>query len=585
MDAEAGIKAVLAQHVIDEIVVIGGAGSYTEGEDLTPVDIRHGRAMYNADRMSLSTYGLLQRRIAQYEDESAPNQNEAEENLPEEMREKLISFIREFRESDPELKNVEGDMLFDVLAQSDKTYENFWTALFEACPELRGDSDSCRQWVKNYLYAELKPSAKLKLLPDNKGTMLRFIPGAKLEDGEQWVDSMVRMEESITEDEEEINLYVLLNSDDAADTFVVLNMLDILVSMPESGVHLKKIYTVRSLQKCMAGIIRDDTDGFGVTELFHAIRAFLNYGKANMIADIWEKSGEQNESIAAMVYAMRDVDAGLSMCNVPEIENGIMRLRELFRDEKFWRESGYYGMMFSIIAESIREDYGALMEGDGKIPFIDMVKWAYRHQFYQQTLTIIEAKTPDELVDSGIFYYCNDEADKDQITKLFAEERLHLRPHEYFKMDSVDHYFIKTYNRFRVKCKRGEDRQQVYSAMRAQSVDNKDPSKITGFTACDGLETLQNILFAYYHVCVVRNKISHAEAGGVTNRHLLATENEDVSVLDWMKDAIDYFIDSYDKAMAEVKDKNPQIILITSDDVKIIAENMREEYRKSKWHM
>jgi|GEM_PF-6260071 len=146
--------------------------------------------------------------------------------------------------------------------------------------------------------------------------MFRFIPRAKLEDGEQWVESMVRMEESITENEEDINLYVLLNSDDAADTFIVLNMLDILVSMPESGVHLKKIYTVRSLQKCMAGIIRDDTDGFGVTELFHAIRAFLNYGKADMIADIWEKSGEQNESIADMVYAMRDVDAGLSMCNV-----------------------------------------------------------------------------------------------------------------------------------------------------------------------------------------------------------------------------------------------------------------------------
>lgn len=67
-----------------------------------------------------------------------------------------------------------------------------------------------------------------------------------MEDGEQWAESMVRMEESITENEEDINLYVLLNSDDAADTFIVLNMLDILVSMPESGVHLKKIYTVRS---------------------------------------------------------------------------------------------------------------------------------------------------------------------------------------------------------------------------------------------------------------------------------------------------------------------------------------------------
>ena len=262
-------------------------------------------------------------------------------DLGAQVREKLIRFIRDFREKNAELKAKEPGLLFDALARSEGTCESFWTAILEACPELRDDQGPCRRWVKRYLYEELEPSLKPGLLPANEGVRLSFIPETEIDDSGRWVDNMMAMNRSIVKDEEDIDLYISLNSDDAADTFIVLNMLDILISMPESGVHLKKIFTVRSLHRRMAGIIRDDTEGFGVAELFHGIRVFLNYGKADMIADIWKKSGESNESIAAMVDAMRSVDVGLSMCNMPEVKDGILRLRDLFRSEKFWRESGW----------------------------------------------------------------------------------------------------------------------------------------------------------------------------------------------------------------------------------------------------
>ena len=436
-------------------------------------------------------------------------------------------------------------------------------------------------WVKNYLYSELKPSAKLELLPVNEEVRIGFIPEEQMEESGQWVDSMLTMEKSIAYGEEDINLYVSLNSDNAADTFIIMNMLDILVSMPGSGVRLKKIFTVRSRQRSLTGLIRDDTDGYGVTELIHATRAFLNYGRADMIVDIWKKSGEQNESIARMIYAMRHVDDGLSMCNIPEVEEGILRLRELFRAEKTWREIGYYGMLFGVIAESIREDYGVLLEGDGSIPFIDLVKWAYRHRFYQQTLTLIESKAPEVLVKSGMFYYCSDEKNREQVTQLFAKQRQGLKPYEYYKIDNVDHYFIKTYDRgaTRGMGNRGEDPQRVYAAMRSRSVGNEDSSKITGYTACDSMETLQNLLFAYYHIGVVRNKINHAEADAMTDTRLIVSESDESAALVWMKESIDYFISSYEKAVSEVKDKNPQVVLITGDEVRKAAERMKYEKR------
>ena len=579
LDTEAGIKAVLARHRIDEIIVIGGTGSLDEKDELDSVSIRQGSSLYSEDRASYSTYRLLRYRIAQYADELNSDQKAEEELLPGDVREKLARFLQEYPEKNNGLENKKFNRLFDTLAQSDQSYEDCFDALWKAFPELADHPGPCIRWIKNYLYTEMKPTSKLELLPANEETRIRLIPADSIDEGAEWVNFMMNTEKSIVDGREDINLFVCLNSDDAADTFVVINMLDILVSMPESGIRLMQIYTLRNLQRRMTGVIRNDTQGFGITELFHAIRAFLHYGKADMIAKIWEKSGERNESISGMVYAMRHVDVGLSMCNMTEVEGGILRLRNLFRDEKFWKESGYYGMLFSVIAESVREDYGALLEGDGSIPFIELVKWAYRHQFYQQTLTLIESRAPEELVRSGVFYYCDDGKQKQQVTELLAKERLELRPNEFYKMDQIDHYFIKTYNRSgtRGMGSRDDDPQRLYATLRTQSVKNTNPSLITGFTACDSTETLQNILFAYYHIGYVRNKISHADTEAFADTRLVVSDSDESAALIWMKDAIDYFIDSYEKAMEEVRDKNPQVVLITGDEVRRAAERMKRE--------
>ena len=579
LDAEAGIKAVLARHSIDEVIVIGAADAYDEKDERNAVCLGDGSSLYSEDRMTFSSYRLLRYRLAQYADELNLDEEAADKLLPEDLREKLTRFVRDYQEKCPELKETKFNRLFDAISQSGQGYEDFRNAFAAAFPELREYQGSCIRWIKNYLYGEMKSSAKLEPAPVNTDTIIRFVPEESVEEGGQWVDSMMAMEKTIVEDREDINLYVSLNSDDAADTFIVINLLELLVSMQESRIRLQKIYTVRSLQRRMAGMIRDDTEGFGVTELFHALHSFLNYGKADRVVKIWEKSGERNESIAAMVYAMRRVDVGLSMCNIPEVEGGILRLHRLFRDEAFWRETGRYGMGFSVLAESIREDYGVLLEGDGDIPFIEMVKWAYRHQFYQQTLTLIESRAPENLVKSGIFYYCGDEKKKEQVIQLLVKQRQMLKPYEYYKMDEIDHYFIKTYNRAGTRGMGGrdDDPQRVYASLRAKSLENTDPSMITGLSACSSAETLEDILFAYYHIGQVRNKISHADADAMAGVRLMVSESDEISALVWMKDSIDYFIDRYEKAMADVQTKKPQVVRITADEVRTAAEHARRD--------
>ena len=124
---------------------------------------------------------------------------------------------------------------------------------------------------------------------------------------------------------------------------------------------------------------------------------------------------------------------------------------------------------------------------------------------------------------------------------------------------------------------KGEDTQHVYATVRARSVENSDPSLITGITACESLETLQDILYAYYHIGDIRNKINHAESSAMAENRLVVSESDDPAALVRVKESIDFFISSYEKAMSEVQDKKPNVVIITGDDVRIASEHMRRE--------
>ena len=97
-------------------------------------------------------------------------------------------------------------------------------------------------------------------------------------------------------------------------------------------------------------------------------------------------------------------------------------------------------------------------------------------------------------------------------------------------------------------------------------------------------ETLQDILYAYYHIGDIRNKINHAETSAMAENRLVVSESDDPTALVRVKECIDFFINSYEKAMTEVQGKKPNIVLITGDDVRIASEHMRRgsENRKER---
>ena len=576
---EASTRFILARFPISKILVIGEEGSAESGDESRQVRLRDAKVLYSEKPESLTAFDLYRYRIAQYIDELSLEQEAYDALLPEEERAKIIDFIGSFLEQHSEQEMKRLNRFFDELAGNRQLYRQFRDALFTAVPEAGRDSRLTMKWVKNYLYGQLKPSAKLEILQANEDICARYVPANLLEKREYWFGNILDINQDVLEGRDEINLFVSLGNDSVVDAHLVLNMLDILVSTPGSNVHLKKIYKVSEPSGRLTGMIEDNTAVSRTTDLVAAAHAFLNYSKTDMLVDFWKNVGGNDERINHLIYAARHVDVGISMCNINEVQEGIRTLRELFRDERSWTDVGEYGILFGVIAGCIRADYGPMLEGDEDISFIELIKWAYRHQLYQQVLTLIETYAPAILVNAGVFYYCDDEAQLDAVTKLLALERLTLKPYEYYRLDDVGHYFIKNYDRGSVKVNgsRGEDRNLAYAALRAQSIENRDPSKISGHTACDSIETVQNVLYAYYCLGEVRNKISHAEDKAMAERRLIVSESDISYAMIVMKESIEYFIMSYEKAVEETRGKNPKIVLIPSDLIRNEAERMKRE--------
>lgn len=576
---EATTKFILSQFPIDEILVIGEEGSSGDVDFRKSIRLRDASTSYADGTASLSAFSLYQYRIAQYIGEMNLEQQAYDTLLPEEVHAKLIDFVHNFQDkySEQEIKRL--NRLFDELARNRQLYERFKNELFNTVPEARENYTLTMKWIQNYLYAQLKPTAKLEILPVNENIKARYIPASMLGKRDYWFDSILEIDQDVPDDNDEMNLFISFGNDSVIDAHLVQNVLNIMVSTPGSKIHLKKIYKVSESSAELTGEIKDNTTVTLTTDLVAAAHAFLNYNKTDMLVDFWKNCGGNDERINRLIYAARHVDVGISMCNIMEVQEGIQQLRALFRNEHSWTENGAYGLLFGIIAGCIQADYRTLLEGDGMISFIELIKWAYRHQLYQQVLTLIESHAPTNIVNSGVFYYCDDEQQMDNVTKLFALQRLELKPFEYYKLDDIAHYFVKNYDRSAVKLNgsKGEDRTLAYAILRAKSIENRDPAKISGHTACNNIETVQNVLYAYFHLGVVRNKISHADYDAMAERRLIVSESDESFAMVLMKQSIEYFIMCYEKAIKEIEGKKSKIVTITSEDVRNAAENMKRE--------
>ena len=584
--AEAGSKYILANHNIDIIFAFGSDSTHDMGDDLRSMSLQEGNSFYSADIKDMSSFSLYRYRLAEYLDEINAEIQDIRELLDEDQQRSAEEFIRDYFNNEV---NANGphklNRFFDRLFRDNDLRADMEEKLRQTASEIGADPDKYLSWTWNYLYQELRDSSKLQLLECNEDVRINFISTEDDDDSEKtFTDLLISSIEHVRDisgsDGGEVEIYLCTQNDNARDTFVLTSLMETIRAMPGSRERVVRIIQTDAPSDKMVEDITDDTGKLGVYELLSATRAFLRYGKTDLLLDFRDSSGIHNPEIDRMLYAMRNIDTGISLCDISDIERGIAKLKEIFSENNAITGDSFAEKYFNIIAQGIRQDYGSLLCGK-KIEFIELVKWAYRKGFWQQTLTLIESRAPRDFIDKGIYYYCDSEKDREAIVEKFGRIYYDLKPFEKYKLDDIDHYYIKFYSRWRSPHPKDDKEYQLeYTNVRMEELDTEDDELIRAHTVCPDRDALKDLLFAYYYLGDVRNATNHAEDefSGFTS----VRNDSDVSDrMNLITQAVDYFIHCYDKVTGLISENDAEARIIRVDTAELAdyARELRKGHR------
>ena len=581
--AEASSKYILANHHIDEIITLGSTATYDPGDEIVQMVLREGSTFYASDTADLSAYSLLRYRLAQYIDEIRIEEQDLRELISEEEQESVTAFLRNFfREHVQPRGDVKFNRLFDIMMGDEELRRIFEAEVESAHPEFKAHRRRYGAWIRNYLYSELKDTLKLELLPGNENVKIRFIPTDGC-DSLGFAQSLSRSIEQVVDtlgSDIELDLYICIQSEDANDTEALMNFMDIAKTMPNSRINIKQVANATRSADGIVNTISDSTGLYGVSDLLAGSRSFLKYGKTDLLMEYWKKQNINNDFIERLLYAMRNIDYGISLCDISDIERGMNSLRRLFKEGNYEPGDNIAEQYFALIVEAIKQDYGVLVTGD-RIEFIDLVKWAYRKGFWQQTLTLIESRAPDDFVDRGIYYYCDSEEHKQDVIKKFGQIYFDFKPFEKYKMDDLSHYFIKFYGRGRVGYVKNDDQHlKIYTEVRKSDLDTDDPSIIKAYTVCQDKDALSSLLYEYYRLGFVRNLTNHASSDDV-NRYATEAGDSDVSErMSRIRQSVEGFIYQYDRVTEAIKNAGAHAapVYVGHDEIKAYANTLKPWY-------
>ena len=580
LSAEASCKYVLANHRIDEIITFGSKSTYDRGDDLKSCVLKEGSTFYATDIEKMSTYSLFRYRMAEYLDEINVEEQDIRELLNENQQKDVIDFVKAYFRKFNSDGQKRFNRFFDHLMQDAELRNDFINSMDDAIPDFDNARQAYKTWTFQYLYNELKDSSKLELLEGNSEVKIRFVPVGNDGIG-TFVENFTRMmkEFDSAAGRNTVEIYMCVQSDDASDTFVMMNLMNLIKAMPETNLCITRIITTTRNPDGIVSEISDDTEKFAISDLLAGIRAFLRYGKTDLLLDYWNMTGIHNSDIERLLYAMRNIDIGISLCDISDIERGIDTLRGLFREKRNLGGSAFAEKFFGMIAEGIRQDYGPLLRTDD-IEFFDLVKWAYRKGFWQQTLTIIESRAPKDFVTKGFYYYSNSPSCSESVISILGQIHFDLKPYEKWKLDDIDHYYIKNYSRGRA-VRKGDPRANMMelAKLRESELDETDPGIIRAHTICHDREAIRNLLFGYYYIGDVRNSTNHAEEEFSGFSSIM--QDSDVGArMNMIKQSIEFFIHSYEvvASLVEQSGETADLDIVTHEQIVEYSKTLKPKY-------
>lgn len=581
MSTEASCKFILSRDKLDDIIIIGSESVVRPEDKPEPVALGEGRSLFESDLKDLSAYDLLRFRIAEYM-EGQHRSDQIDAALSDEEKESVISFLNSFFEDKVQNRSgKEPDHYFHLLAQDKDMQEDFDEALQAWAPT--SDLERYKSWALSYLYDELNDTYKMEPREDNTDIRIMLATLKEDESIEFPKYIMNTMDDADdTKAADGTDIYLCIQNTEASMILDIYNLINMTRVFPGNEVNISKTISTKGKSDVFANEILDVTKLQSMSELFSGVEAFLKYGKTDIIVQYWNQANIENPLIDRIMYAMRNIDNGISLCDISDIERGINSLRKIIRSDETFEGYSPIEEALAILLEGVRRDYGRLLETD-RIEFIDLVKWAYRKEFWQQTLTLIESRAPRDFVKKGFYFYCDSEENRDKDLSIFGHIYNDLKPYERYKLEDVSHYYLKFYNRIKTgRSKRCKDRMHEFADIRIEELDTTDSREIRACTICPDRTALAELLFAYYYVGNTRNSTNHAI--DTSNGTSEIDESDDSKRMETIRECIEYFIQCYENVARLVEGKEPNVITVTYEDVKEYARKLFDQERRKRYN-
>ena len=564
--AEAGAKYILADVDIDEIIVLGSGRTYDKGEELKPVVLKEWSDYTVKDTNDLSEYTFLQYRIAQFIDGLDMEAVDVLEDIDPERSKYIMDVYGKFCAELVGNPEYRPDHVFHMIAQDEQLFNH----LKDMLPDITNKE---LLWLERAIYTKFAENMKLSCLESNDDIQICFIPTSKDRTDNyvpaQNVAQIINVINSI--EAESINIYMDMQGLASTEGYTILAVLSMLSDDVNSRVHIREIITSHYRAGQFAGVIDNkEMKRYDINRLVSGMDAFIRYGKVDEVKNYWKSRNIENKHIDSLLAAMRRVDDGISLCNISDLETGISYLKYVFQHTPKEDLPEVESNIFRILEDTIRKDYGKLLEEEN-LDELELVRWAMRKGFYQQSLTIIESRIPRDLVESGMFYYAASEDSKqkmlEEINKIYWE----TAPKDRWCFDDMPHYFIKFYGRSQMRRNPNTtDRQRDFTRYRIASLENEANDILRSYsTMKENVELLEDVLYNYYILGDLRNRVNHAEVQAKKSFEEMdmEVENENIRML---REGIEQFVASYDKARAWLSEnvkENPNVYGITKEEI------------------
>ena len=366
--AEAGAKYILSEVNIDEIIVLGAGRTYDPGEENKRIELRSWSDFTSKDAKDLSEYSFFQYRLAQFLDnidmEALDVLADLDPKRQEELKRGYDAFISEIQ-GEP---GYRPDRVFHMISRDSRFYDLLMTKVDIA-------SEHELLWLERFFYTKLAETMKMVCREDNEDIRICFIPTSRDRTNNSVpAENVAQIIKVINaSDADEIEIYMDMQGLASAEGYTILGLLTMLGNDVNNRISVKEIITSHYSRGRFANPIdNNEMKRYEINSLVSGMDAFIRYGKVDEMLKYWQTRGIENKHIDSLLYAMHRVDEGISLCNTSDLESGINMLKYVFNNTPMEELHEVETNIFRILEDTIRNDYGKLLE-EGDLDPLELV--------------------------------------------------------------------------------------------------------------------------------------------------------------------------------------------------------------------